>query len=257
MISPLDSLPLPLFCLEHYIHSLDFAVVFLCEGHCATSRKVAGSIPNDVIGIFRWHNPSGRTVALGSTQSLTEMTTRNISWGVKAADAWNWQPYHLYVPTVMKSGTFNLMEPSGPLQGLHFFFVRIRVSYLCWGKCNQIVPASRATAIFVILVLPCDTEYTCCNRSRGPRVYSDDVRFSLLCLCDFLTVSPNLDILCAEISKHSAEGLWAFCTLVDMERARSESSAAWLKCVSVMSSYMLAIASFEESVSEVSVIFLS
>jgi hypothetical protein len=33
------------------------------------------------------HNPSGRTMALVSTQSLTEMSTRNISWGVKAADA--------------------------------------------------------------------------------------------------------------------------------------------------------------------------
>jgi len=46
--------------------------------HCATSRKVAGSIPDDVIGIFHWHNPSGRTMALGSTQPLTEMSTRNI-----------------------------------------------------------------------------------------------------------------------------------------------------------------------------------
>jgi len=49
--------------------------------HCATSRKVAGSIPNGVIGIFHWHNPSGRTVALGLTQPVTEMSTRNISWG--------------------------------------------------------------------------------------------------------------------------------------------------------------------------------
>ena len=55
--------------------------------HCATSRKVAGSIPDGVIGIFHWHNPSGRTMALGSTQPLTEMSTRNISWGVKAAGA--------------------------------------------------------------------------------------------------------------------------------------------------------------------------
>jgi len=29
--------------------------------------------------------PSGRTMALGSTQPLTEMSTRNISWVVKAA----------------------------------------------------------------------------------------------------------------------------------------------------------------------------
>jgi hypothetical protein len=26
--------------------------------HCATNRKVAGSIPDGVIGIFHWHNPS-------------------------------------------------------------------------------------------------------------------------------------------------------------------------------------------------------
>jgi hypothetical protein len=49
--------------------------------HWATSRKVAGSIPDGVIGIFHWHNPSGRTMALGLTQLLTEMSTRNISWG--------------------------------------------------------------------------------------------------------------------------------------------------------------------------------
>jgi hypothetical protein len=49
--------------------------------HCATNRKVAGSIPDIVTGIFHWHNPSGRTMALGSTQHLTEISTRNISWG--------------------------------------------------------------------------------------------------------------------------------------------------------------------------------
>jgi hypothetical protein len=42
------------------------------------SRKVAGSIPNGVIDIFHRRNPSGRTMALGSTQPLTEMSTRNI-----------------------------------------------------------------------------------------------------------------------------------------------------------------------------------
>jgi hypothetical protein len=48
--------------------------------HCATSRKVAGSIPDGVIAYFHWHNPSDRTMALGSTQPLTEISTRNISW---------------------------------------------------------------------------------------------------------------------------------------------------------------------------------
>ena len=49
--------------------------------HSARSRKVVGSIPDGVIWIFHWHNPSGRTVALGLTQPLTEMSTRNISLG--------------------------------------------------------------------------------------------------------------------------------------------------------------------------------
>jgi len=44
-------------------------------------RKVADSIPDGVIGIFLWHNPSGRTMVLELTKPLTEMSTRNISWG--------------------------------------------------------------------------------------------------------------------------------------------------------------------------------
>jgi hypothetical protein len=39
-----------------------------------------GSIPDSVTGFFFFFNPSGRPVALGLTQSLTEMSTRNISW---------------------------------------------------------------------------------------------------------------------------------------------------------------------------------
>ena len=36
-------------------------------------------------GIYNFLNPSGRTMALGSTQPLTEVSIRSISWGVKAA----------------------------------------------------------------------------------------------------------------------------------------------------------------------------
>jgi hypothetical protein len=35
---------------------------------CATSRKIAGSITDGVIGIFHCHNPSGRTMALSLNQ---------------------------------------------------------------------------------------------------------------------------------------------------------------------------------------------
>jgi hypothetical protein len=55
--------------------------------HCATSRKDAGSIPDVVIGIFHLQNPSGHTTNLESNQLLTETSTRNISFGVKAAVA--------------------------------------------------------------------------------------------------------------------------------------------------------------------------
>ena len=36
--------------------------------------------PDGVIEIFHLHNPPGRTMALGLTQRLTEMSTGNISW---------------------------------------------------------------------------------------------------------------------------------------------------------------------------------
>jgi hypothetical protein len=46
--------------------------------HYATSRKVAGSSPDEVDFFSNWPNPSSRTMALGSTQPLTEMSTRKI-----------------------------------------------------------------------------------------------------------------------------------------------------------------------------------
>jgi hypothetical protein len=46
----------------------------------ATSRKVAGSIPDEVIEFFfNLPNSYSRNMALWSTQPLTEMSTRNIA----------------------------------------------------------------------------------------------------------------------------------------------------------------------------------
>jgi hypothetical protein len=47
----------------------------------AVSRKVAGSIPDEVNTIFNWPNPFSRTMTLGSIQPLTEMSTRNLPGG--------------------------------------------------------------------------------------------------------------------------------------------------------------------------------
>jgi hypothetical protein len=43
--------------------------------------QAAGSIPDVVIGFFSSPNPSSRAMALGSTQPLTEMSTRNFPGG--------------------------------------------------------------------------------------------------------------------------------------------------------------------------------
>jgi len=60
---------------------------------------------------FRRH-----TMALKLTQPLTGMSSRNISWGVRRPVCRADQPYHLHVPNVLKSGSLNLLEHSGPVQ---------------------------------------------------------------------------------------------------------------------------------------------
>jgi hypothetical protein len=52
--------------------------------------------------MFQWLHPSGRIVTPRSTQPLFLISTRNLPWGVKAAGAQGWQPYHFHVPTVYK-----------------------------------------------------------------------------------------------------------------------------------------------------------
>ena len=47
--------------------------------HCATSRKVTGSIPDGVSGIFHWHNPSGHTMAI-TPQEIFEVLISVRGW---------------------------------------------------------------------------------------------------------------------------------------------------------------------------------
>jgi hypothetical protein len=55
-------------------------------------------------------------MALESTQPLTEMSTRNISWGGKGGRCVGLTTLHLHVPIVLKFASLNLLEPSGPVQ---------------------------------------------------------------------------------------------------------------------------------------------
>jgi hypothetical protein len=37
--------------------------------------------------------------------------------GVNVAVSWGWQSYHIHVLIILKSGSINFLEPSGPVQG--------------------------------------------------------------------------------------------------------------------------------------------
>ena len=74
-------------------------------------------------------------MALGSTQPLTEMSTRNISWGVKVAGASGWQPYHQPVPLSCNMGTLTSWNPLGhsrPVTGLFYLYLKRCVRVGLW-----------------------------------------------------------------------------------------------------------------------------
>ena len=91
--------------MQHAVVPLIGALRYMPEGH--------RFITDNVIGNFHWHKPSYCIIAIGSNQLPTEMSTRNISWGVNVASAWGWQTYKLHVQIVLKSGKLNLLKPQG------------------------------------------------------------------------------------------------------------------------------------------------
>jgi hypothetical protein len=109
--------------------------------HCATNWKGAGSIPNGVIGIFHWCNPSSCTMALRFTQPLTEMSTRNICWELR-------RPVHRadnLATFFLKSGNLKFLEPSGPVKdcnGIALPFSKYSVLTCIWfaitETCHQL-----------------------------------------------------------------------------------------------------------------------
>ena len=82
---------------------------------CATNRKVAGSIPAGVSGFFIDIKSFRCTMALESTQPLTEVSTRSISWG-KGGQCVRLTTLPPSCAVVMKSGNLNFPQPSRPLQ---------------------------------------------------------------------------------------------------------------------------------------------
>jgi hypothetical protein len=53
----------------------------ICWGTALQAGKLRFRVPIGSFGIFLWLNPSGRTMALGLTEPLTEMSAACITWG--------------------------------------------------------------------------------------------------------------------------------------------------------------------------------
>jgi hypothetical protein len=118
-----------MFCYVRYCHVRGTRCRSWLK-HCVTNRKVAGSIPDGVIGIFRWPNSSERT-----TQTLTETSTRNISWGAKSGRC-----VGLTTLPPPCADCLEIWKPQPPgtlraCRGLYwdrFIFTGIYSSYLTW-----------------------------------------------------------------------------------------------------------------------------
>jgi hypothetical protein len=111
----------------------------LSPEYYATSRKVAGSISDGVIEIFDWHNLCGRTMVLGSTLHLTEMSTRNISWGGEGGRCLGLTPLPLLCANCLE--IWEIWEPqpfgtlralSRPVMGLLYVHRHSQAVQCCW-----------------------------------------------------------------------------------------------------------------------------
>jgi hypothetical protein len=77
------------------------------------------------------YNPSDRTVALGSTQLLTEMSTRTFYWD-KGGRCVRLTTYHHPVPLPCNLGTLTSLNPPGhsrPVTGLLYLYRLFRITY--------------------------------------------------------------------------------------------------------------------------------
>jgi hypothetical protein len=96
------------------------------------ARRWRVRFPMRWLNSFSLRNPSRRNMALGSTQPLTGMSTRNLSGGSRAAGAWDWQSYrHLWADCLEgmeASMSHNPMGLHGLLQGYLYFYIFTRFS---------------------------------------------------------------------------------------------------------------------------------
>jgi hypothetical protein len=131
-----------------------------------------------VTGILNWNNPSDRTMALGSTQPLTEMSTINISWGCKGGrclgltalpPSWN----------LAASVFWNSQDLSRPLLGLFYLYMFV---IGCWfyifrhfvSICGQPCHVSMSVSLSAPHCLLWPLVKVSCLLHRGSRHYQSD-----------------------------------------------------------------------------------
>jgi len=80
---------------------------------CATNRKVAGSIPAGVSGIFYWHKILPIALGRGVDSASNTNECQEHFLGVRVAGAWGWRPYHYPVPLSWNVGTLSSWNTLG------------------------------------------------------------------------------------------------------------------------------------------------
>ena len=79
---------------------------------------------------------------------------------VKAAGAYVWQPYDLHVPTVLKSGSLNLLESSRPAQACNGIALPylLHYSYIlaCKSWCLKPETHVKYTPFYILVIGPDD-----------------------------------------------------------------------------------------------------
>ena len=95
---------IPLFIVTDWnITSFYANFMPLLSSTALQAGRFAGSISCGVIGNVYWLNPSGRTTILGSSKTLTEMSTRVVSWGLQrpVPGTDNLAPFMCHCPEIL------------------------------------------------------------------------------------------------------------------------------------------------------------
>ena len=161
--------------------------------HCATSQKVAVSIPDGVINIFHWHNPSGRTEV---DSASNENEYQEYFLGGKDGRCVRLKTLQISCAIVLKSGSLKILEPSRLLQACNGTVLAFTTNPLQMSKWNIIWPwiYIRAFTKFELGKYP--ILFQTCFGHRPQRLHrnsrwEDTSRFAVMIIGPSGTCCPN------------------------------------------------------------------